>query len=110
MKKLIAHNTKLTLGKTLSLIEVVLKVPVVLRATLADKLIDLILNSPRADQLPSDLAKTILFYWQRDQLPTETGLQRLLEASMTVSPDETLKLFEDLGLTEARPHLAQLKA
>ncbi|MEM2964312.1 MAG: hypothetical protein QXE22_02525 [Candidatus Bathyarchaeia archaeon] len=94
----------------MSLSEVVVKVPVVLRATLADKLIDLILNSPRGDQLPSDLAKTILFYWQRDQLPTETGLQRLLEASMIVSPSDTLKLFEDLGLSEAIPLLAQLKA
>ena len=88
----------------------VVKVPVVLRATLADKLIDLILNSPRGDQLSSDLAKTILFYWQRDQLSSEIGLQRLLEASMIVSPGETLKLFEDLGLNEAIPLLTQLKA
>jgi hypothetical protein len=93
----------------MALDEIVLKIPNVLRDTAADKLIDLVLNSKDGEKLPSDLAKTILFYWQRDQLPSETGLRRLLEAAMIVAPSETVKLFEDLGVSEVVPLLTELK-
>jgi len=58
------------------------KIPASLWNVASEKLIDLVLNSPNASKMPSDLAKTILYYWQRDQLATEVGLQRVLEASM----------------------------
>ena len=66
----------------------------------SEKLIDVVLNSPNAGKMPSDLAKTILYYWQRDQLATEVGLQRLLEASMILDPEKTISLMEELGLPE----------
>jgi len=76
------------------------KIPVSLWSEASEKLIDSILNSPNAGKMPSDLAKTILYYWQRDQLATEVGLQRLLEASMILDPEKTISLMEELGLPE----------
>jgi hypothetical protein len=66
----------------------------------SEKLIDITLNSSNASKMPSDLAKTILYYWQRDQLATEVGLHRLLEASMILEPEKTISLMEELGLPE----------
>jgi len=66
----------------------------------SEKLIDIVLNSPNASKMPSDLAKTILYYWQRDQLATEIGLHRLLEASMILEPEKTMSLMGELGLSE----------
>ena len=76
------------------------KIPASLWNMASEKLIDLVLNSPNASKMPSDLAKTILYYWQRDQLATEVGLQRLLEASMILEPGKSISLMEELGLQE----------
>jgi len=74
------------------------KIPASLMNVASEKLIDLVLNSPNASKMPSDLAKTILYYWQRDQLATEVGLQRILEVSMILEPEKTISLMEELGL------------
>lgn len=79
---------------------IVKKIPRSLRETVADGLIDLILSSPKGAKLPSDLAKTILFYWQRDQLSSEVGLQRLLEAATILDVDKTVEVLEKAGLSE----------
>jgi hypothetical protein len=50
--------------------------------------------------MPSSLAKTILYYWQRDQIATAVGLERLLEASMILEPEKAISLMEELGLPE----------
>lgn len=76
------------------------KIPASLRNEASEKLIDITLNSSDASKMPSGLAKTILYYWQRDQLATEVGLQRLLEASMILEPGKTIRFMEDLGLSE----------
>ena len=66
----------------------------------SEKLVDIVLNSSSAEKMPSDLAKTILYYWQRDQLATEIGLQRLLEAAMILEPEKTIETMDSLGLPE----------
>ncbi len=76
------------------------KIPTSLWTTASEKLIDIVLNSSNAEKMPSDLAKTILYYWQRDQLATEVGLQRLLEATMILEPEKTIETIESLGLPE----------
>lgn len=83
-------------------------IPASLRDVASEKLIDIILNSPNADRMPSDMAKTILYYWQRDQLATEVGLQRLLEAAMILEPEKTFSVMEDLGLREVVVALRKL--
>lgn len=80
--------------------EAVRKIPTSLWRTASEGTIDIILNSSNADNMPSDLAKTILYYWQRDQLATEVGLQRLLEAAMRLEPEKTISFVEELGLPE----------
>jgi len=66
----------------------------------SERLIDIILNSLNASKMPSELAKTILYYWQRGQLVTEIGLERLLEASVILEPEKTISSLEELGLSE----------
>jgi len=79
---------------------VVRKIPESLWRTASERIIDMILNSSNADDMPSDLAKTILYYWQRDQLATEVGLQKLLDAAMRLEPEKTISFMEELGLPE----------
>lgn len=76
------------------------KIPESLWEVASERLIDIILNSPNAGKMPSSLAKTILYYWQRDQLTTEVGLERLIEAALIIEPEKTVRLMEDLGLPE----------
>lgn len=76
------------------------RIPTSLWDIASEKLVDITLNSSNAGRMPSDLAKTILYYWQRDQLATEIGLQRLLEASMILEPEKTIRVMGDLGLPE----------
>jgi hypothetical protein len=66
----------------------------------SENLIDVILNSSNANKMPSNLAKTFLYYWQKDQIATELGLQLLFEASILLEPDKTVSLMEELGLSE----------
>jgi len=76
------------------------KIPASLWDVVSEKLVDITLKSSNAGKMPSALAKTILYYWQRDQLATEVGLQRLLEASMILEPEKAISLMEELGLPE----------
>jgi len=76
------------------------KIPTSLWTIASEKLVDIVLNSSNAEKMPSDLAKTILYYWQRDQLATEVGLKRLLEAAMILEPEKTIETIDSLGLSE----------
>lgn len=80
--------------------KIVHRIPASLRSPASEKLIDIILNSSNARKMPSSLAKTILYYWQRDQIATAVGLERLLEASMILEPEKAISLMEELGLPE----------
>jgi hypothetical protein len=80
--------------------KIVSKIPESLWSTASEKLVDIILNSSNAGKMPSSLAKTILYYWQRDQIATAVGLERLLEASMILEPEKAINCMEELGLPE----------
>ncbi len=84
----------------MALEKIVRKIPSSSWESTSERLIDIVLNSPNANKMPSGLAKTILYYWQRDQLATEIGLQRLLEASMIVDPGKTVDVLRGLGFQE----------
>ncbi|MEM2439959.1 MAG: hypothetical protein QW493_01930 [Candidatus Bathyarchaeia archaeon] len=84
----------------MSLEKIARNIPASLWNEISEKLVDMVLNSQNASKMPSDLAKTILYYWQRDQLATEVGLQRLLEASVMLEPEKTISLMEELGLPQ----------
>lgn len=84
-------------------------IPVSIRGILVEKLTDLILNSKNAENMPSGLAKLILYYWQRDLLTSDVGIERLLEAAITLEPDITCKMLgEELGLHEVAIMLKEI--
>jgi hypothetical protein len=86
----------------MDLMHVAKKIPIETRTTVIEKLVDLVLNSKNAEKMPSGLAKTILFYWQRDQLATDVGIERLLQAATLLEPESTILFLKDeLGLAEA---------
>ena len=84
----------------MALEKIVRKIPSTSWEATSEKLIDIVLNSPTANKMPSGLAKTILYYWQRDQLATEVGMQRLLEAAMIVDAARTADALRELGFHE----------
>jgi hypothetical protein len=77
------------------------KIPSSKWAATTERLIDIVLNSANSNKMPSGLAKTILYYWQRDQLATRIGIQRLLEASVIIDPEKTIEVLNEFGLKEA---------
>ena len=81
----------------MALEKIVEKIPSPSWGATSESLIDIVLNSPNAKKMPSGLAKTILYYWQRDQLATKIGLERLLEASMIVDSEKTIEVLKELG-------------
>jgi len=84
-------------------------IPVSIREVVVEKLTDLILNSKNADNMPSGLAKLILYYWQRDLLTSDIGMERLLEAAILLEPSATCTMLEEeLGLHEAAIMLKEI--
>lgn len=88
---------------------VVRKIPSAIRDDLVERLVDLFLNSPKGDKMPSGLAKNILFYWQRDMLTSDVGLASLIEAALVMEPEEAAKLLEvEFNLKEAAEEFRKL--
>lgn len=65
---------------------------------LSDKLVDFILSSKNDEKMSSQLANTILHYWQQDVLKSESGLTALLEAALLLEPDKTVNVFNELQM------------
>ncbi len=81
--------------------EVVKSIPLSLREVVSNKLIKIITSSSNSHKIPSSLARSLLYYWQRDLLSSEVGLMKLIEASLILEYDKTVKILADLGLNEA---------
>ena len=76
-------------------------IPVAKQEMLSDKLVDVILTSKNDEKMPSRLANTILQYWQRDVLKSESGMAALLEAAITLEPEKAIGAFNELQITDA---------
>lgn len=76
---------------------VIESIPEHLRQELADKLLQLILDSPRGSKIPIRLAKAILYYWQKHQLASTPGLASLIETCILLDYDETLRILSEYG-------------
>lgn len=74
-------------------------VPVGKWDVVSDKLIDLILTSKNDDKMPSQLANTILHYWQQDVLESESGLSALLEAVLLLEREKIINALSELQMT-----------
>jgi len=82
-------------------------IPTANRQTLSNKFVDFILTSKNDEKMPSQLANTILNYWQQDILESESGLTALLEAALLLEPDKTVSVFSELQMTNI---VEQIKA
>jgi len=78
--------------------EMVKSIPKPLKRVISDKLIDVMLEAKDGSKEPSSLAKTILSYWQRDQLASEAGLINLLQAVEYANPLKAASVLDDFGL------------
>ena len=87
--------------------DVVGMIPVSLYAITSRKLIEIVLGTEKTDKIPTALAKSILYLWQRDQLENEVGIKKLLEATTYVEPEKTIALFREIGLQEVAVALKQ---
>jgi hypothetical protein len=61
-------------------------------------LIDIILKS--SNQLSSNLAKSFLYKFQKDELTSDEGLAQLLEISNALEHEKTLDFLSKKGLQE----------
>jgi len=75
-------------------------IPIAKRELLLNKLVDFILSSKNDEKMPSQLANTLLYYWQNDILISESGLSALLEAATILEPDKTVEAFTTLEMID----------
>ena len=80
--------------------DVVRVIPVSLYGIVSKRLIEIVLGTEKTESIPTSLAKSILYLWQRDQLENEVGIEKLLEAAMFVESEKTLAFFQEVGLQE----------
>jgi len=73
-----------------------------MREGLSENLMDILLEAKDGGDVPTSLAKTILYYWQRDQLASEAGLTNLLRAVAEADPIKTAAVLDDFGLEEIK--------
>lgn len=82
--------------------EMVKAIPLTIRRPISEKLIDVLLEAKEGKKVSSSIAKTILFYWQRDQLHSEPGLMNLLKAVELADPEEATIVLDEFNLNEIK--------
>ncbi len=85
----------------MNLIEIARKIPIGSREDIIEKIADMLLNSPKAKEMPSELVKKIGYYWMQGQLTTDAGIEMLLNAASSIEPENTLTLLNESGFDEA---------
>ncbi len=81
-------------------LELVELIPREKRRNAADNLVNIILSSKNDNEMPSDLANTILYRWQQNLLTSEAGLSALLNAAVLLEQEKTLIVLGELQLRE----------
>lgn len=76
------------------------RIPRSMYKRLSERLVDALLESREGEKLPSSLAKSILFHWQRDTLESEDGIAVLLEALNKLEPSKASSILSEFGLKE----------
>lgn len=82
--------------------ELVELIPTDVRNELSESLIDILLEGEQTYDIPPSVAKTILHYWQRNQLGSRAGLTNLLKATYEAAPEITLNIIEGYNLNELK--------
>jgi hypothetical protein len=79
-----------------------------MREQLSERLMDVLLEAEEGDSVPSSLAKTILYYWQRNQLASEAGLMAVLKAVNEADTIKAARVMDEFGLEEIKLALSQI--
>jgi hypothetical protein len=83
-------------------LELVKSIPKPMRQPLSEKFMDILLEANVTDAVPSSVAKTILYYWQRDQLASEAGLTTLFKTVFEADLEKAIAIIDDFGLEEIK--------
>lgn len=82
--------------------ELVKRIPRPMYAKLSERLLDALLEASGGGNVPSSLAKTILYYAQRDRLASDAGLINLMKALVIVDPERAGAILDEFGLEEIK--------
>lgn len=82
--------------------ELIKKVPRPMYEKLSERLLDALLEAEEGGNVPSSLAKTVLYYAQREQLASDAGLINLLKALTLADLESAVAILEESGLKEAK--------
>jgi len=82
--------------------ELVKRIPRSMYEMLSERLLDALLEAKDGGKVPSSLAKTILYYAQRDRLASDAGLINLLKAVNMIEPERAAAILDEFGLKEVK--------
>ncbi len=83
---------------SVNLLDVAAQIPKSIRSALSTQLIDILLNAKGGDKLPSSLAKSFLYLWQKDEIEGDEGVKVLLEAALTLDSEAAVNKLKELNL------------
>ncbi len=81
--------------------ELVKKIPRPMYEMLSERLLDALLEANKGENVPSSLARTVLYYAQRERLSSVAGLTNLLNALFLADPEKAVTLLAEFGLDKA---------
>jgi len=76
---------------------------------LSERLLDALLEAKDGGNVPSSLAKTILYYAQRDRLASDAGLINLLRALNMADSPKVITILDELGLEEIKQAMSSIE-
>jgi hypothetical protein len=97
------------LGYVMSHMELVKQIPRPMYEMLSERLLDALLEAKEGGNVPSSLAKTILYYAQREQLGSEAGLSNLLKALSLADLEKAVSILEEFGIKKAKIALMSIE-
>ena len=82
--------------------DLVKQIPRPMHEMLSERILDALLEAKEGGSVPSSLAKTVLYYAQREQLASDAGLANLLKALTLADMESAITILEEFGLKEAK--------
>lgn len=82
--------------------ELVKQIPRPMYEMLSERFLDALLEAKEGGKVPSSLAKTVLYYAQRERLASDAGLISLLRALVLADPEKTIAILDEFGLEEVK--------
>jgi len=84
-------------------------IPRPMYSLLSERLLDALLEAKDGGNVPSSLAKTILYYAQRDSLASDAGLINLLRALNMADSEKVTTILDEFGLEEIKQAMSSIE-